>query len=169
MEYVILVDENDVEVGVMEKMEAHRKGALHRAFSILIFNSQGEMLIQQRASSKYHSANLWTNTCCSHPRPGEPVLEAAQRRLQEEMGIRTTLNLAHKFQYRVVLENGMIENELDFVFTGIYDGQPVVNEEEVIDWKFVALPVLKSLIVNQPDGFTHWFKIIVNEWEQETA
>lgn len=166
MEQVILVDEHDCEIGVMEKMEAHRKGVLHRAFSVLIFNSSGEMLIQQRSSSKYHSPNLWTNTCCSHPRPGESILEAARRRLSEEMGIKTMLHLEHKFLYRVKLENGLIENELDYVFRGIYDGQPSVNEAEVVAWKFISLPSLKSDLAARPDNYTYWFKIIVSKLEQ---
>ena len=169
MEFVILVDKDDNEIGTMEKMEAHRKGALHRAFSVLIFNSAGELLIQQRASSKYHSANLWTNTCCSHPRPGETILAAAKRRLFEEMGIKTPLVLAHKFFYQVVLENGLIENELDYVFTGVYDGNPSVNNAEVVDWKFIPLKNLQSTMQTEPDNFTHWFKIIMSNWKQKAA
>ena len=169
MEYVVLVDENDVEIGTMEKMEAHRKGKLHRAFSVLIFNSKGELLIQQRAKSKYHSANLWTNTCCSHPRPGESIQAAANRRLQEEMGISTKLELSHKFIYHVELDNGLIENELDYVFTGIFDGVPTINDSEVVNWKFVPVRDLKSGIQENPQSYTHWFKIIMNDWDQLAA
>jgi isopentenyl-diphosphate delta-isomerase len=169
MEMVILVNENDVELGAMEKIKAHQAGVLHRAFSILIFNSAGELLIQQRAKNKYHSANLWTNTCCSHPKPGESIQVAAQRRLREEMGIQTTLDLVNKFIYKVELENGLIENELDYVFTGIYDGPLEVNELEVSDWKFLPIHSIKSEILNQPDSFTHWFKIIMRNWEQKAA
>ena len=165
MEQVILVDENDNETGTMEKMEAHRKGVLHRAFSVLIFNSKGEMLIQKRAKTKYHSAGLWTNTCCSHPRPGESIDVAAQRRLKEEMGIDVSPVLSHKFIYKVELENNLSEHELDYVLTGKFDGDPQPNPTEVDDWRFVSLPDLEKEISNKPKGFTHWFKIILLKWK----
>ena len=119
---VILVNEQDEPIGLMEKMEAHEKGLLHRAFSILIFNSNGEMLLQQRASGKYHSPNLWTNACCSHPMPGESLFDAAHRRLKEEMGFDTFLSHAFTFTYRTDFDNGLTEHEIDNVFTGIFDG-----------------------------------------------
>src|SRR5688572_13790351 len=127
MEQVILVDDNDSEVGVMDKMEAHRKGVLHRAFSILIFNSKGDMLLQKRSSAKYHSAGLWTNACCSHPKPNESLDTAIRRRLLEEMGIDIRSEFAYKFQYRTELDNGLIEHELDYVYVGLFNGEPVIN------------------------------------------
>lgn len=166
MEQVILVDENDNEMGAMEKMEAHQKGILHRAFSILIFNSQGNLLIQRRSNLKYHSAGLWTNTCCSHPRPGESIETAAQRRLKEEMGIDLTPTLSHKFIYTVSLENGLIENEVDYVFTGTFDGIPKINTQEVADWKFIGLTDLQLELNQKPEEFTFWFKVILSEWKK---
>jgi isopentenyl-diphosphate delta-isomerase len=169
MEHVILVDEQDNEIGIMEKMEAHQKGVLHRAFSVLIFNSKGEWLIQKRADSKYHSAGLWTNTCCSHPRLGEPIEVAAQRRLKEEMGIDVTPVLSHKFIYQASLGNGLTEHELDYVLIGQFDGIPNINHNEVSDWKFIPEQTLKSDIITEPDTFTHWFKIIISHWKQAVA
>lgn len=163
MEQVILVDKDDNEIGTMEKMEAHQKGLLHRAFSVLIFNSKGEWLIQKRAGSKYHSAGLWTNTCCSHPRPGEKIEQAANRRLKEEMGIEVKSRLSHTFIYKADLGNGLIENELDYVFTGTFDGVPVINPTEVEGWKFISLTNLKKEIEERPLEFTPWFKIILRE------
>lgn len=164
MEQVILVNENDLEIGTMEKLEAHQKGLLHRAFSVLIFNSRGELLIQQRAKNKYHSPGLWTNTCCSHPRPNESITNAAQRRLKEEMGIDTPLVLSHKFLYKVDFENGLIENEMDYVFSGTFNDPPAINPEEVNDWKFIPLNDLKLWMNQNPNLFTHWFKIIMSKW-----
>ena len=151
MEEVILVDEHDNSVGTMEKMEAHRKGLLHRAFSILVFNSKGEMLLQRRASSKYHSGGLWTNACCSHPVPGEPIAEATRRRLKFEMGIDVQPEYAYKFIYRVNLDKELVEHELDHVFTAVYDGAPMVNRQEVEDWKYVDLKSLQDDIRANPD------------------
>ena len=165
MDYVILVDENDAETGVMEKMEAHRKGVLHRAFSVLIYNSKGELLIQQRSSNKYHSADLWTNTCCSHPRPGESVQNAAERRLMEEMGIVAQLKFSYKFSYRAALENGLIENEVDYVFTGIFDGYPNYDRDEVKNWKFVSFDWLIKDVVKNGENYTTWFKLLLNHQE----
>lgn len=166
MEEVILVDEQDNEIGTMEKMEAHRKGVLHRAFSILIFNESGEWLIQKRARTKYHSAGLWTNTCCSHPRPGEAIEQAATRRLLEEMGIDMKPLLSHKFIYKVNLGNGLTENELDYVFTGTFNGKPIVNVDEVEDWKYISFLNLQQEMKQNPGTYTHWFKIILDEWEK---
>jgi isopentenyl-diphosphate Delta-isomerase len=162
MEYVILVDKDDKETGRMEKMEAHRKGLLHRAFSILIYNSNGEMLIQKRADNKYHSPGLWTNTCCSHPRPGEATAAAAQRRLMEEMGIDVPLQFSHTFMYAINFENNLSECELDHVFTGVFDGKPTYNPLEVSDWKFVSTNELRISMDKAPAIFTHWFKIIID-------
>ncbi|HEX5169804.1 MAG TPA: isopentenyl-diphosphate Delta-isomerase [Cyclobacteriaceae bacterium] len=162
MEKVILVDIEDKEIGAMEKMEAHKRGLLHRAFSVLLFNSKGELLIQKRAASKYHSAGLWTNTCCSHPLPGEKIEDATQRKLKQEMGIDIQPEFAYKFIYRAAFENGLVEYEFDHVFTGTFDGQPVINRDEVGDWKFISMNDLLEEIETHPDDFTHWFKLIVN-------
>lgn len=164
-EFVILVDEQDREQGIMEKMEAHRKGVLHRALSILIFNSKGEMLLQKRAESKYHSGGLWTNTCCSHPRPGELAIDAAIRRLQEEMGISIQLKPVGSFIYKAQLDKGLTEHELDFVFTGTFDGEPQVNPHEVSDWKFISMNALKHDVLKNQNHYTAWFKIILEKAE----
>ncbi len=168
-EYVILVDEKDNPSGVMEKMEAHEKGVLHRAFSFFIFNSSGEMLIQQRALTKYHSGGLWTNACCSHPRPGETVQEAAYRRIKEEMGIACNPLFAFSFIYRAELDKNLIEHELDYVFTGICDEVPVLNPDEVQDFKYISISELKDSMSRNPEFFTEWFKIVwekVCEWQE---
>jgi isopentenyl-diphosphate delta-isomerase len=165
MESVILVDEKDNSVGAMEKMEAHKKGMLHRAFSVLLFNSKGELLIQKRSQSKYHSAGLWTNTCCSHPQPAEKMEDAIQRKLMQEMHIDAQPVFAYKFIYKTDLENGLTENELDHVFIGTYDGEPEINRDEVEDWKFISLPDLQKLIKENPEQFTFWFKLITSDPE----
>jgi isopentenyl-diphosphate delta-isomerase len=158
-EHVVLVDESDNAVGTMEKLEAHEKGVLHRAFSIVLVNSKGDWLLQKRAWKKYHSAGLWTNTCCSHPRPGESMEEATARKLEQEMGIRTPLALVYKFIYRAPL-NGLTEHELDYVFTGITDDVPVINHDEVEEWKYASLRQIHDEIQSHPDHFTPWFKLI---------
>jgi len=165
MEHVILVDEGDSEIGTMEKLEAHQKGLLHRAFSILIFNSKGELLLQKRAASKYHSGGLWTNTCCSHPVMGEPVKLTAQRKLKQEMGMEVPLNFSHKFIYKAYLDNDLIEHEFDHVFIGISDEKPIVNEQEAEDWKFASLDNIRSEMTRNPEAFTSWFKIIMQQPE----
>lgn len=165
MEQVILVNEKDEEVGQMEKLEAHQKGLLHRAFSILIFNSKGEMLIHQRASSKYHSGNLWTNACCSHPEPGETIEVAGQRKLFQEMGIRCHLTYSHKFLYETGLDNNLTEHEWDHVLIGKYDADPVCNTDEVKAWKYQSIEFLKSDAAKHPDRYTSWFKIILQQPE----
>ncbi|UII32356.1 isopentenyl-diphosphate Delta-isomerase [Fulvivirga ulvae] len=162
MEEVVLVDTKDKETGRMEKLEAHQKGLLHRAFSVLIFNSRGEVLIQKRSKSKYHSGGLWTNTCCSHPRPSEPVHEAAKRRLTEEMGINLQPEFLYKFIYKTELDKKLIEHELDHVFIGTYDGEPVINKDEVEDWMYIDLKTLKADMDINADKYTHWFKIIID-------
>lgn len=162
MEQVVLVNDHDEETGVMEKMEAHRTGSLHRAFSVLLFNSRGEMLLQKRAQTKYHSSGLWTNTCCSHPRPGESLEEAARRKLRQEMGIEANPRFAFKFQYKAPLDNQLIEHEIDHVFIGQFDGEPMLNEHEAEDWKFVDLHSLKQQIHSDPQQFTPWFRLILD-------
>lgn len=163
MEEVILVNEADQEIGSMEKMEAHEKGLLHRAFSVFIFNDKGELLLQRRAKSKYHSGGLWTNTCCSHPRKGESLKEAASRRLQEEMGFEVETNPIHSFIYKAELDNNLTEHELDHILIGRYNDKPELNLEEADDWKYVKLDAIQSDIQMNPDNYTAWFKIIFKE------
>ena len=158
-ENVILVDENDNQVGLMPKLEAHEKGLLHRAFSIFIFNSKYELLLQKRASSKYHSGGLWTNTCCSHPREGEDTLDAANRRLTEEMGIETSLRKVHDFIYKAELDNNLTEHEFDHVFYGVYNEDPVINRDEADDFKWIDMGLLNEDIKINGDNYTVWFKI----------
>ncbi|MEM1405605.1 MAG: isopentenyl-diphosphate Delta-isomerase [Bacteroidota bacterium] len=162
-EHVVLVDEQDEVLGTMEKLEAHKKGVLHRAFSVMVFNSQGELMLQKRAASKYHSGGLWTNTCCSHPRLNETTEVAAKRRLQEEMGIDVSPTFKYKFIYRAELDQNLIEYEYDHVFTAVYDGQPLLNENEAEDWRFVPLSKLREDIAQNPSNYTEWFKIIMDK------
>ena len=166
VENVILVDTHDTPVGQMEKMEAHRKGELHRALSVLIFNSKGEMLLQQRAFSKYHTPGLWTNTACSHPRPGEDSLMAATRRLGEEMGFTTSLSNSFDFIYEAHFDNGLIEHEYDHVFFGNFDGTPSINPEEANDYKWVNPAFLLGDIRSKPEVYTVWFRIIMEKIEE---
>src|SRR6478736_6266868 len=146
MEYVILVDEQDNEIGTMEKLEAHRKGLLHRAFSILVFNAKGELLLQKRAASKYHSGGLWTNTCCSHPKKGEPMKLTAQGKLKQEMGIEVQLEFSHKFIYKASLDHNLTEHEYDHVLIGHYEGDPLLNREEAEDWKYASIEKIQAEI-----------------------
>jgi isopentenyl-diphosphate Delta-isomerase len=159
MESVILVDEKDMEVGVMEKMEAHLTGTLHRAISIFIFNAQGEYLLQQRAYEKYHSGGKWSNTCCSHPRPGEGLIDAANRRLMEEMGMTSKLTHWFSFTYRAELDNDLVEHEYDHVFIGITDEQPAPDPTEVAAIKYISLEALDVDIRENPEQYSEWFKI----------
>ena len=158
-EKVILVDKNDNQVGLMPKLEAHEKGLLHRAFSIFIFNSRYELLLQKRASSKYHSGGLWTNTCCSHPREGEDTLDAANRRLDEEMGIKTSLRKVYDFIYKAELDNQLTEYEFDHVFYGVCDRDPKLNKDEAEDFKWIDMETLNNDIIKNEDNYTVWFKI----------
>ena len=158
-EEVILVTEMDEPTGTMDKMEAHRKARLHRAFSVFVFNSKGEMLIQQRAQNKYHSGGLWTNTCCSHPRPGEDTVSAAQRRLKEELGFSVPLQEAFEFIYKTGFENGLTEHEYDHVFIGTYDGEVTPDREEVSDYCFKPLEEIRQGMETHPHQYTEWFKI----------
>ncbi|MEN9700209.1 MAG: hypothetical protein RLZZ301_1407 [Bacteroidota bacterium] len=162
-DHVILVDENDNAIGELEKMRAHELGLLHRAFSVLIFNEKGELLLQQRAAHKYHSPLLWTNTCCSHPRPGESVIDAAKRRLQEEMGMQCPLQARFQFLYKAKLDQGLTEHELDHVMIGYSQQTPQLNPEEVADYKWLALAPLTQAIQSHPEQFTVWFRILINE------
>jgi isopentenyl-diphosphate Delta-isomerase len=163
MEEVILVDELDNPIGLMEKLEAHEKALLHRALSVLIFNSKNEFLLQQRSDNKYHSPGLWTNTCCSHPRAGETVEEAAERRLKEEMGMSCQTQKVFHFTYKAEFENGLTEHELDHVFLGKTDSLPVLNPDEAKSYRYLDLESLISEIESHPENFTPWFKIIIQK------
>ena len=162
MEYVVLVDKNDNAIGTMEKQQAHVEGALHRAFSIFIFNSENQLLLQKRASSKYHCGGLWTNTCCSHPRENEIVLDAATRRLQEEMGMQCELKPIFSFVYKAQFENGLTEHEYDHVFVGHSDQLPKLNAEEAEDYRYIGLEELHTEIKVSPQNFTPWFLIALD-------
>ena len=167
MEDVILVNEHDEELGTMAKMEAHIKGELHRAFSIFIFNEKKEMLLQQRAAEKYHSGGLWTNACCSHPRPKEENLDAANRRLQEELGFSTPLQKIFDFTYKASFDNGLIEHEFDHVFIGFYDGEIVPNPDEVKDYSYLSMDEIEASIRQMQEKYTAWFCIAfpkVKDW-----
>ncbi|MDH4089609.1 MAG: isopentenyl-diphosphate Delta-isomerase [Cyclobacteriaceae bacterium] len=165
MDEIILVDENDNAIGTMEKMEAHRKGVLHRAFSVILFNSRGEVLLQKRAKKKYHSGGLWTNTCCSHPSPDESTKDASRRRLMQEMGIDLQPEFAFKFVYKTDLDHDLVEHEYDHVFIGAFDGIPVINKDEVDEWKFMNLQSLRIDIEQSPEAYTEWFKLILSHPE----
>lgn len=157
-EEVILVDRNDRPIGSKSKLLAHRDGDLHRAFSVFLFNDNGELLLQKRAISKYHSGGLWSNTCCSHPRIAEDTLAAAQRRLNEEMGLDLDLDHAFSFTYRVQFESGLWEHEYDHVFFGNFNGQPIADPDEVSDWKWMSMTDLEQDINRNPHVYTFWFK-----------
>lgn len=155
----MLVDENDREIGKMEKLEVHQKGLLHRAFSVFIFNSKGEMLLQQRADSKYHSSGLWTNACCSHPGSGENIVQSATKRLQEEMGFTTALTEAFSFIYRTEFDNGLTEYEFDHVFIGHYHSVIVPDDREVKDYCYMTVDTIEAALISHPQRYTSWFKI----------
>lgn len=167
---VILVDEKDRPIGEMEKMEAHQKGVLHRAFSIFIFDSRGRMLLQKRAAGKYHGAHLWTNACCSHPFPGEKIGDAATRRLEEELGFITGLKEIFSFTYHEPVENNLVEHEFDHVFAGEYEGNILPNPAEVEEYSFEDMEQIRWGIAHQPQKFTTWFRIAfprIDIWWQE--
>lgn len=157
MENVILVDTEDNPIGLMEKMEAHEKGMLHRAFSVFIFNEKNQLLMQRRAFDKYHSGGLWTNTCCSHPRVDEDIITAAKRRLEEEMGFSTEVVPIFSFIYKAQLDNEMTEHELDHILVGKYNQPPVPNQNEVSDWKFMDLTFLEEDVKINTAHYTVWF------------
>ena len=167
---VILVNEKDEVTGTAGKMEAHQTGLLHRAFSIFVFNSQGDMLLQQRAIDKYHSGGLWTNACCSHPNPGEQIQEAAQKRLKEEMGFVIPITKSFEFVYKTNFENGLTEYEFDHVFVGEYDGPVNYNKEEVMDFSYKSMNDIKTSLQTHPEKYTAWFHLafpgIENWWKE---
>ncbi len=160
-DYVVLVDAQDRPLGTEEKLQAHLDARLHRAFSVFVFNTRGEMMLQQRAHQKYHSAGLWSNTCCSHPRPGETVEAAAHRRLQEELGFDCPIERLFGFTYKVALEKGLYEHEYDHVLIGEFDGTPVLNSDEVVDWKWMDPEDVMRDVERRPEQYTHWFKHVL--------
>lgn len=163
-EKVILVDTNDEPIGLMEKIAAHEQALLHRAFSVFILNDNNEIMLQQRAQSKYHSPLLWTNTCCSHQRPGETNIQAGKRRLREEMGFEVDLQELFHFIYKAPFDNGLTEHELDHVMIGKFNDEPNINKEEVEDWKWMSIEAIKEDMQQNPDVYTVWFKIIFDEF-----
>lgn len=163
-EKVILVDKNDNPIGLMNKLEAHEKALLHRAFSVFILNDKNELMLQQRAHHKYHSPLLWTNTCCSHQRENESNIQAGTRRLREEMGFETELKEMFHFIYKAPFDNGLTEHELDHVMIGYFNEEPIINKDEVESWKWMAIEDVKNDMVQNPDEYTIWFKIIFEEF-----
>ena len=163
-ENVVLVDKNDNPIGLMEKIEAHRRGLLHRAFSVFIIDDANRLLLQKRSQTKYHSPGLWTNTCCSHPRNGEIVIDAANRRLMQEMGMSANLKHMFSFIYRAEFDNGLIEHEFDHVFIGKSNSDPVINSDEVCEWKWTEIKKIKKDIIENSHHYTEWFKIIFNKF-----
>ena len=163
-EFVVLLNENDEPQGLMEKIEAHEKALLHRAFFVFVNNDKGEIMLQQRALSKYHSPGLWTNTCCSHQRDGEQNLAAGKRRLMEEMGFETPLKELFSFVYKADMGNGLTEHEFDHVMQGEFNELPNINPEEVASWKWMLPDDIKKDIEKQPDLYTPWFKIIFEKY-----
>jgi len=169
MEKIILVDKKDRAMGTGEKLQVHKAGKLHRAFSIFVFNSRGELLLQKRARGKYHSGGLWTNTCCSHPRAGEKLEQAVHRRLKQEMGFDCPLTEAFSFIYKVKFEDGIYEHEFDHVFVGRHEGTPAPNPEEVEGWKRVSMKELKKDIRKNPGNYTYWLRIAVDKLDSHTG
>jgi isopentenyl-diphosphate delta-isomerase len=169
LDKLILVDEHDMPVGTIGKMEAHQKALLHRAFSVFIFNSKGEMLLQQRALNKYHSGGLWTNACCSHPYEGQETGAAAEKRLQEEMGFTVALNKAFDFVYKAPFDNGLTEYEFDHVFAGIYEGIITPDASEVADYCYMSMQDIKNSLQSHPKKYTEWFKIAFPKMESYLA
>jgi len=160
---VILVDENDKEVGTLDKIKAHQEGKLHRAFSIFIFNDKDQLLLQKRSREKYHSGGLWSNTCCSHPMPGEQLTQSAERRLEEEMGFSCHLQRVFSFIYRAEFSNGLIEHEFDYVLIGKFSGKPKPNPDEASDYRYITLEALAEDVNQNPHKYTLWLSIIIND------
>ena len=166
-EKVIIVDKNDNQIGLMPKLDAHKKGILHRAFSVFVLNNNNEIMLQKRAYNKYHSGGLWTNTCCSHQREGENSIEAGKRRLLEEMGFETELKIITSFIYKVEFENGLTEHELDYLLIGKFFKSPVINKQEVADWKWMKIELIADDIKLNPNNYTSWFKIIFDKFQNK--
>jgi len=163
MDEIILVDEKDNQIGTAEKLAAHKEGRLHRCFSIFVFDKEGRLMLQKRASGKYHCGGLWTNTCCSHPRPGGKITEEVHKRLKEEMGFDCELKEIFTFIYKTEFENGLTEHEYDHVFIGKFDGEPVLNLEEASEWKWISMAELEKDIEGNPDNYTYWLKIAIKK------
>lgn len=163
MDEVILVDDKDNQIGTKEKLKAHEDADLHRAFSIFIFNNKGDVMLQRRAITKYHSGGLWTNTCCSHPRPNETTDKAAHRRLREEMGFDCPLTEVFSFIYKVPLDHGLTEHEFDHVFTGIFEDTPIINGDEVEEWKWISPADLIEDMETRPKAYTFWFNLVAKD------
>jgi len=163
-EQVILVNQYDEKIGLMPKMQAHQEALLHRAFSVFILNDKNEIMLQQRASNKYHSPLLWTNTCCSHQRDGESNIQAGKRRLHEEMGFSVDLKELFSFIYKAPFDNGLTEHELDHVMVGYFNNEPIINTDEVESWKWMGIEAIKNNIDHQPEIYTEWFKIIFDKF-----
>lgn len=168
-EHVVLVNKKDEKIGLMPKQEAHEKGILHRAFSVFVFNDKKELMLQKRAVHKYHSPDLWTNTCCSHQRDGETSTEAGKRRLQEEMGFSVPLKNSGSFIYKASFDNGLTEHEFDHILVGNYNNDPEINPNEVADWKWMTMENIKTEIKNHPEKYTIWFKIIFDEFHKKLS
>ncbi len=166
-EAVILVNADDISIGTLSKLDAHRTGQLHRAFSVFIRDRDGQILLQRRASEKYHSGGLWTNACCGHPRPGESTQVAAERRLDEEMGIRCALTEVSAFTYCAELDNGLIEHELDHVFVGTFSGKPRPSPEEVSEWRWISMEPLRDWVARDQQAFTAWFTYALDALDLE--
>lgn len=167
LDHVILVDENDTQIGVCEKLEAHQKGLLHRAFSIFIVNSNNELLLQKRADTKYHSSGLWSNSCCSHPAPNETIMEASIRRLYEELNLSVQLTPLFQFNYCVTFENGLTENEIDYVLIGKTDAPPILNPEEASEYRWMSLEHLQKEMIANPSEYTYWFQYIIRNFMEK--
>jgi len=168
-DHVILVNERDEWVGSMEKIAAHQAGKLHRAFSVFVLNDQNEMLVQQRADGKYHSGGLWSNACCSHPRPGESTLTAAHRRLKQELGFDCELRALFHLRYSLGVGNGLVENEYDHIFIGTYSKPVVPDSEEVKAYNYISLSQLADWMAKEPDSFTGWFKLAMPQFLEKTG
>jgi len=166
MEEVVLINPEDEVLGSMEKMQAHENGLLHRAFSVFLFNEKGEMLLQKRAATKYHSPNQWTNAVCSHPRINETYEAGAKRRLAEELGIIVDIEEKFHFIYKAKVGENLWEHELDHVFTGLYSGKFNLNPEEVSEVRFILMEDLEAEMLSYPEYFTEWFKIILKEYKE---
>jgi len=164
---IILVDENDNQIGIEEKITTHKNGKLHRAFSIFVFNNKNELLLQKRSNEKYHSPGLWSNTCCSHPQPNKNLIEEAEQRLKQEMGISCKLEKKFSFTYKIKFENNLTENEYDHVFIGEFNENPKPNKKEVSDWKWISLPKLKKDISINKEKYTYWLKEIISKHSAE--
>jgi len=164
-EFVVLVNPEDKVLGLMEKQQAHVNGLLHRAFSVFLFNTKGEMLLQKRASEKYHSPLKWTNAVCSHPRIEETYLQGAKRRVKEELGIDVELSEKFDFIYKADVGNGLWEHELDHVFVGIFEDDFDLNKDEVDEVKYISVDDLDREMHENPENFTEWFKIILEEYK----